>query len=80
MLPDAKGYISLLQYLNGNNDEDRQRMRDEVLSTTVDDFRNFADVLEGVKESGLVKALGSKGAIEEAVRNHQLPLKIIEVM
>ena len=80
MLPDAKGYISLLQYLNGNNDEDRQQMRDEVLSTTVDDFRNFADVLEGVKENGLVKALGSKGAIEEAVRNHQLPLKIIEVM
>ena len=80
MLPDAKGYISLLQYLSGNNDEDRQRMRDEVLSTTVDDFRNFADVLEGVKENGLVKALGSKGAIEEAVKNHQLPLKIIEVM
>ncbi len=80
MLPDAKGYVSMLQYLNGNSDEDRQRMRDEVLSTTVDDFRNFADVLEGVKENGLVKALGSKGAIEEAVRNHQLPLKIIEVM
>ena len=80
MLPDAKGYTSMLRYLNGTNDEDRQRMRDEVLSTTADDFRAFADVLEGVKDNGLVKALGSKGAIEEAVKDHQLPLKVVEVL
>jgi len=80
MLSDAKGYTSMLRYLNGNDDEGRQRIRDEVLSTTADDFRAFADVLEGVKDNGLVKVLGSKGAIEEVAGDHQLPLKVVEVL
>jgi len=80
MLSDAKGYTSMLRYLNGNDDEDRQRMRDEVLSTTASDFRAFADVLEGVKDNGLVKVLGSKGAIEEVAGDPQLPLKVVDVM
>ena len=80
MLSDAKGYTSMLRYLNGNDDEGRQRIRDEVLSTTADDFRAFADVLEGVKDNGLVKVLGSKGAIEEVAGDPQLPLKVVDVM
>jgi len=65
MLPDAKGYTSMVRYLIGDTEADRQQMRDEILNTRVSDFRTFAGVLAHVKENGLVKVLGSPDAIEE---------------
>ncbi len=65
MLPDAKGYASMVRYLIGDTEADRQQMRDEILNTRVSDFRAFAGVLAHVKENGLVKVLGSPDAIEE---------------
>jgi hypothetical protein len=65
-LPDAKGYSSMARYLVGYTDEARQKFRDEVLSTTVDDFKAFADVVDAVKQHGLVVVLGSQEAIESA--------------
>ena len=43
LLPDAKGYISMLRHLSGETDEERQQIRDEILSTGLDDFRAFAE-------------------------------------
>lgn len=63
-LPDARGYTSMVRYLVNDSDEQRQRIRDEVLSTTVADFRAFADVLRQVAEHGVVVVLGSSTAIE----------------
>lgn len=80
MLPDEKGYTSMLRYLNGNDDESRQRIRDEVLSTTVQQFREFADLMEHVRDKGLIKALGSERAIKEAIQEHHIPLKVIGVL
>jgi Zn-dependent M16 (insulinase) family peptidase len=40
-LPDAQGYTSMLRYLLGVSDEDRQQRRDQVLSTTQADFRQL---------------------------------------
>lgn len=65
-LPDAKGYTSMVRYLVGNTDEERQKLRDEVLGTTAAHFRQFADALEAVKEHGNVVVLGSADAIEKA--------------
>jgi Zn-dependent M16 (insulinase) family peptidase len=65
-LPDAKGYTSMARHLAGDTDEDRQKRRDQVLSTTVDDFKRFADVLMRAKEKGLVGVLGAPAAIKEA--------------
>ncbi len=65
-LPDAKGYSSMARYLVGYTDEARQKFRDEVLSTTIDDFKAFADVVDAVKQHGLVVVLGSQEAIESA--------------
>lgn len=65
-LPDAKGYTSMVRYLLGESDESRQQLRDEVLSTTTDDFRAFADILARIKESGLVVVMGSPEAITAA--------------
>ena len=65
LLPDAKGYIDMLRYLTGQTDEKRQKLRDELLSTTEEDFRNFADVLTfdnaRISVLGSAKEIGSCG-------------------
>ncbi|KAJ6846552.1 presequence protease 1, chloroplastic/mitochondrial-like [Iris pallida] len=58
-LPDAKGYSSLLRHLLGVTDEEREIRREEILSTTVKDFKEFADAVESVKEKGVVVAVAS---------------------
>lgn len=62
-LPDAKGYISMVWSLTGDTKEERQRMREEVLSTSRSDFLAFADALEELRQHGLVTILGSQSAI-----------------
>lgn len=65
-LPDAKGYSSMVRYLVGVTEEERQKTRDEILSTSAADFKAFADVLQQVNEAGTVVVLGSHEAIAEA--------------
>jgi len=74
-LPDAKGYSSMLRHLIGLTEEDRQKYRDEVLSTTVADFRAFADVIEGVSRTGSVVVLGSAESIVDANDDSWLEIK-----
>ncbi len=70
MLPDAKGLVSLVRYLTGDDDESRQRRRDELLSTTPAHFRALADVLESVRQEGHVVALGSEDGLQTLDRQH----------
>ena len=79
-LPDAKGYTSMLRYLTGDTDQARQRMRDEILSTTPTDFKAFADVLDQVNDEGLVVVLGSQAAIEAANAARQGWLNVFKVL
>jgi presequence protease len=79
-LPDAKGYTSMVRYLLGESDATRQQTRDQILSTTVQDFRRFADVLDEVKARGRVVVLGSAGAVEAANANKGDWLKIKKVL
>lgn len=65
-LPDAAGHISFLRRLTGQTPDDLQVIREEVLGTTESHFRAFAELLDGVRDKGLVKVLGSRKAIEEA--------------
>lgn len=65
-LPDAKGRTSLNRYLLGVSDEERQQIRDEILGTTVQHLRAFADVMAAVAEEGDVVVLGSADAIRQA--------------
>jgi presequence protease len=66
LLPDAKGYVSMLRYLTGDTDEQRQRMRDEILATSGEEFQEFAAHLQGFKDVGLVSVLGSAESIAKA--------------
>ena len=80
MFPDARGYTSMVHYLTGNTEEDIQRVRDEILSTTAQDFRKFAGVIDEVVKNGLVKVLGSENAIAEAASSKLPPLNILKVL
>ncbi|MBW2649325.1 MAG: peptidase M16, partial [Deltaproteobacteria bacterium] len=80
MFPDARGYASMIRYLTGNTEEDIQLTRDEIFSTTAEDFKRFADVIDGVAKSGLVKVLGSENAIREATAGGQLFLETLKVL
>ncbi|GIK67675.1 MAG: peptidase M16 [Chloroflexota bacterium] len=79
-LPDAKGYNSMLRYLSGDSDEKRQVRREQVLSTTVADFKAFANVLDKVAEAGEVVVLGSQESIEQANESHDGFLKVTRVL
>ncbi|MBK8932581.1 MAG: insulinase family protein [Chloroflexi bacterium] len=71
-LPDAKGFTSLQRHLIGRTDAARQQYRDEVLSTTAVDFRQFGEVLAQVSEHGLVVVMGSAEAITAVNDNNWL--------
>ncbi len=77
-LPDAKGYTSLVRYLIGITDADRQQYRDEVLATTPADFQTFADVLDRVAAQGYVAVMGSVEGITAVNTNNWL--KVTKVM
>ena len=80
MLPDAKGYTSMLRYLCNDTEEVRQKMRDEVLETTPEHFRAFAQALAGINQKGIVKVLGSPDAIEGANRSRPGWLEVMKVL
>jgi hypothetical protein len=79
-LADAKGYTSMVRYLVGDTEEERQRMRDEVLSTSAKDFRNFAEALEQVNQHGQIVVMGSPAAIEAVNAERKDWLKVVKVM
>ncbi|NOZ70963.1 MAG: hypothetical protein GXP38_03450, partial [Chloroflexi bacterium] len=70
----------MLRHLLGISDDYRQRIREQVLSTTAADFRAFADVLEQVNRQGHVVVLGPEEAIVQANAELQPPLQITKVL
>jgi len=71
MLPDAKGYTSMVRRLVGIDDTYRQQIRDQILGTTAEDFRAFAVYLDKLAQTGSVVALASAETI--AAANQQQP-------
>uniref|UniRef100_A0A1D1Z8Y6 Presequence protease 1, chloroplastic/mitochondrial n=1 Tax=Anthurium amnicola TaxID=1678845 RepID=A0A1D1Z8Y6_9ARAE len=65
-LPDAKGYTSLVRYMLGITDEERQRRREEILSSSWKDFKEFAEAIEVVKDKGVVVAVASPDDVAKA--------------
>ena len=67
-LPDAKGRTAFMRHILGVTEDERQKRRDEVLSTSIKDFKAFADVLESVRQEGQVVAVTSAERVEDANR------------
>ena len=80
MFPDTMGLVSMQRYLNGATDASRQIMRDQILATTLDDFKSFADILNSFKEKSIVKVLGSESSINSANKNKKDFLKTFSVL
>ncbi len=79
LLPDAKGFRSMRYYLTKDTEDVRQKMREEVLETQVQHFREFSDVLFQVKEKGIVKVMGPEENVAE-LKKEIKELNQIEVM
>ncbi|PRQ23158.1 putative metalloenzyme, LuxS/M16 peptidase, peptidase M16C associated [Rosa chinensis] len=65
-LPDAKGYSSLMRYLLGVSDEERKIRREEILSTSLKDFKEFANAIDAVKDKGVAVAVASPDDVDAA--------------
>lgn len=65
MLPGAKGAASFSRWMTGETDEQRQRIREEILATRLSDFHDFAPCLAAALEKAVPCVLG--GADAEAV-------------
>ncbi len=64
MLPDAKGAAALSRHLCADDNEARQQMRDEILSTKAAHFHEFADVMQQSAKAGSICILGGSNAEE----------------
>ena len=80
LLPDAKGWSSLTRHLIGMTDARRQQFRDEVLGTTVKDFKSFGETLAELAKKGEIVVLGSADAIEKANREREGLLEVKKVL
>ena len=63
--PAAKGRSADDFYLSGFTDEDRIRIRREILNTKAGDLAGLGDVLKDMAEKGTVCVVGPKAALEE---------------
>ncbi|MBQ7585924.1 MAG: peptidase M16, partial [Desulfovibrionaceae bacterium] len=59
ILPSARGNKALSHYLLDDSETLRQELRDQMLSTTAQDFKNFAEVMANLRE-GDVCILGGQ--------------------
>ena len=66
LLPDAKGYTSLVRHLQNRTEDELQARREEVLATTRADFTRFAEAAAALAGKGEVVVLGSAKALAEA--------------
>ena len=65
MLPGAKGSAAFSRWMSGETDEERQRIREEILGTRLSDFHDFAPCLAKALEHAVPCVLG--GTAAEAV-------------
>jgi len=79
-LPDAKGYTSMVRYILGITDDDRQKFRDELLSTSESDFRHLAKILEELNKLASIIVLGSSESITKVNLEKQLFSKTRKVL
>ncbi|RPI78018.1 MAG: peptidase M16 [Desulfobacteraceae bacterium] len=79
-LPDAKGYSSLVRYLTRNTDEERQKIREQILGTKTSDFQLWAAALQTFAAQGLTKVLGSETSLQNALQEKPGWLKMTKLL
>ena len=80
MLPDTRGFVSMIRYLTNDSENLRQKMREELLGTTTAHFKSMGKILREVAEKGVVKVLGSTTAMEAVEKERPGWLKRVKVL
>jgi Zn-dependent M16 (insulinase) family peptidase len=63
--PSQKGYGADLYYISGLSFADKQRLRDEVLSTKIEDIRHFANLVRDVIKQHQLAVFGVENKLKE---------------
>lgn len=63
LTPDRKGMFAMTEHLLGITPEIKQKRRDELLSTTLQDLNGYAPLFEKVREVGKICVLGNEERI-----------------
>ena len=66
LTPDRKGSSSLIDHLTGRTHEMKQKYREELLSTRLEDIKSYAPLFEKIKDNGNVCALGNEDKLKKS--------------
>lgn len=76
--PIMRGYNSAVRYMTGLDDDRRQTLKDELLATTVDDFREFGTVVEeGFSKDAPICIIGNEEKINEVKEIYKLEVSTV---
>ena len=75
---DRKGAVSMVEYLTGKTYELKQKRRDELLSTRLEDVKSYAFLFKKVKESGNVCVLGNEEKIKKSKNRFDHLVKVFD--
>ncbi len=76
LTPDRKGSIAMVEYLTGITLEMKQKRRDQLLSTRLEDLKGYAPLFEKIKESGTVCVVGNEDTIRKSSNEFDHLVKI----
>ncbi len=63
---DRKGSASMIDHLTGRTQELKQKYREELLSTCLEDLRGYAPLFEKIRDGGNVCALGNEDKLRKS--------------
>jgi len=66
LTPDRRGSISMVDHLTGRTYAMKQKFREELLSTKLEDLKAYAGLFVKIKESGNVCVLGNEEKIKKS--------------
>jgi len=66
LTPDRRGSISMIDHLTGRTHAMKQKFREELLSTKLEDLKAYAGLFLKIKESGNVCVLGNEEKIKKS--------------
>ena len=79
-LPDAEGRAKFVRSLSGESDQARQALYEEILSTSLADFRRLGEAIGDLEASGIVVALGPEEALKRSKEIIGRELRVRRVM
>lgn len=76
--PIMRGYNSAVRYMTGLDDDRRQTLKDELLATTVDNFREFGTIVaESFSKDAPICIIGNEEKINEVKEIYKLEVSTV---